>query len=81
MATYLEHVIGFDPEGNRRIYASTWIEARHKGERLHEGSPSYGAPKRMALRACVKIPLCHPPAVRGLAQKSTTRHRRYQNNP
>jgi hypothetical protein len=30
MTTYFEHVIGFDPDGIRRIYASTWIEARQK---------------------------------------------------
>jgi hypothetical protein len=30
MMPYFEHVIGFDPNGIRRIYASTWIEARQK---------------------------------------------------
>ena len=28
MATTFSHVIGFDPNGIRRIYASTWIGAR-----------------------------------------------------
>src|SRR5262249_20967935 len=30
MVPYFEHVIGFDPNGIRRIYASTWIEARQE---------------------------------------------------
>jgi len=30
MTPHFESVIGFDPDGIRRIYASTWIEARQE---------------------------------------------------
>jgi hypothetical protein len=30
MTTHFERVVGFDPNGIRRIYASTWIEARQE---------------------------------------------------
>jgi hypothetical protein len=30
MTPYSESIIGFDPDGIRRIYASTWIEARQE---------------------------------------------------
>ena len=30
MASHLERVVGVDPYGIRRIYASTWIEARQE---------------------------------------------------
>jgi hypothetical protein len=30
MTTHLQRVVGFDPDGMRRIYASTWIAARQE---------------------------------------------------
>jgi hypothetical protein len=34
MTPHFESVIGFDPDGIRRIYASTWIEAGQVRELL-----------------------------------------------
>src|SRR5262249_60267745 len=43
MMPHFEHVIGFDPNGIRRIYASTWIEARQEA-RNHIRNHPYTAP-------------------------------------
>src|SRR5215813_14391166 len=39
MMPYFEHVIGFDPDGIRRIYASTWIEARQEARNYIRNRP------------------------------------------
>jgi hypothetical protein len=33
MTPHFESVIGFDPDGIRRIYSSTWIEARQEARK------------------------------------------------
>ena len=43
MTPYSESIIGFDPDGIRRIYASTWIEARQEA-RNHIRNHPYTAP-------------------------------------
>jgi hypothetical protein len=49
MTPYFESVIGFDPDGICRIYASTWIEARQEARNYIRNRPGTGATKRMAL--------------------------------
>src|SRR5215469_18435336 len=39
MAPHFESVIGFDPNGIRRIYASTWIEARQEARNYIRNRP------------------------------------------
>ena len=39
MTPFFESVIGFDPDGIRRIYASTWIEARQEARNYHQKPP------------------------------------------
>jgi hypothetical protein len=39
MAPYFESIIGFDPDGIRRIYASTWIEARQEARNYIRNRP------------------------------------------
>jgi hypothetical protein len=36
---YFESIIGFDPDGIRRIYASTWIEARQEARNYIRNRP------------------------------------------
>jgi hypothetical protein len=40
MTPYFESVIGFDPDGIRRIYASTWIEAKQKARNYIGNRPN-----------------------------------------
>jgi len=39
MTPYFESIIGFDPDGIRRIYASTWIEARQEARSYIRNRP------------------------------------------
>ena len=39
MTPYFESIIGFDPDGIRRIYASTWIEARQEARNYIRNRP------------------------------------------
>ena len=39
MMPHFESVIGFDPDGIRRIYASTWIEARQEARNYIRNRP------------------------------------------
>ena len=39
MMPHFESVIGFDPDGVRRIYASTWIEARQEARNYIRNRP------------------------------------------
>ena len=39
MTPFFESVIGFDPDGIRRIYASTWIEARQEARNYIKNRP------------------------------------------
>ena len=39
MMRYFESVIGFDPDGNRRVYASTWVEARQEARNYIRNRP------------------------------------------
>ena len=39
MMTYFENIIGFDPNGICRIYASTWIEARQEARNYIRNRP------------------------------------------
>ena len=39
MTPYFESVIEFDPDGIRRIYASTWIEARQEARNYIRNRP------------------------------------------
>jgi hypothetical protein len=39
MTPHFESVIGFDPDGIRRIYASTWIEARQEARNYIRNRP------------------------------------------
>jgi hypothetical protein len=39
MTNQFERVVGFDPNGIRRIYASTWIEARQEARNYIRNRP------------------------------------------
>ncbi len=39
MTPHFESIIGFDPDGIRRIYASTWIEARQEARNYIRNRP------------------------------------------
>jgi hypothetical protein len=39
MTPYFESIIGFDPDGIRRIYAPTWIEARQAARNYIRNRP------------------------------------------
>ncbi|HMD59923.1 MAG TPA: hypothetical protein VKG78_00740 [Opitutaceae bacterium] len=56
MTTYFERVAGFDPNGIRRIYASTWIEARQEARNYVRKRPDTAPLSAWRFEFFVKIP-------------------------
>jgi hypothetical protein len=56
MMPYFESVIGFDPDGIRRIYASTWIEARQKARNHIRNRPDTAPLSAWRFELPVKAP-------------------------
>ena len=57
MTTYLERVIGFDPNGIRRIYASTWIAARQEARSYVRKRPDTAPLSAWRFESSFKIPV------------------------
>jgi hypothetical protein len=56
MLPYFESVIGFDPNGIRRIYASTWIEARQEARSYIRNRPDTAPLSAWRFEFLVKTP-------------------------
>jgi hypothetical protein len=56
MMSYFETVIGFDPDGIRRIYASTWIEARQEARSYIRSRPDTAPLSAWRFELLVKTP-------------------------
>ena len=56
MMPHFESVIGFDPDGVRRIYASTWIEARQEARNYIRNRPDTAPLSAWRFELLVKTP-------------------------
>jgi hypothetical protein len=56
MTPYFKSIIGFDPDGIGRIYASTWIEARQEARNCIRNRPETAPLTAWRFEPLVKTP-------------------------
>jgi hypothetical protein len=57
MMFYFENIIGFDPNGIRRIYASTWMQARQEARNYIRKRPDTAPLSAWRFEVFVKTPV------------------------